>query len=115
MVRGDVYWVELTPRSGAEQTGRRPCIVVSSDAFNLAVGWRSVTVVPLTTSERWLRVSPTTIVLQKGESNLPERCAAMVHQVTTIDRAKLIGAPIGRVSETRMEELEAALMHYLLF
>ena len=31
MKRGDVYWADLAPRSGSEQTGRRPVILVSSD------------------------------------------------------------------------------------
>jgi len=34
MKRGDVYWADLIPRSGSEQQGRRPVIVISHDAFN---------------------------------------------------------------------------------
>ena len=34
MKRGDVYWADLVPRSGSEQTGRRPVVVVSHDGFN---------------------------------------------------------------------------------
>ena len=40
MKRGDVYWADLTPRSGSEQQGRRPVIVVSHDGFNETPGWR---------------------------------------------------------------------------
>ena len=90
MVRGDIYFVDLQPRSGSEQAGRRPCIIVSTDAFNLACRWRSVTVVPLTSSERWQAPSPTTVLFQAGESGLPKACAALAHQVTTIDRDKII-------------------------
>jgi (2Fe-2S) ferredoxin len=42
MTRGDVYWAVLVPRSGSEQQGRRPVIVVSHDGFNQTPGWRSV-------------------------------------------------------------------------
>jgi mRNA-degrading endonuclease toxin of MazEF toxin-antitoxin module len=38
MKRGEVYWATLAPRSGAEQAGQRPVIVVSRDAFNQAPG-----------------------------------------------------------------------------
>jgi len=48
--RGDVFWAELTPRSGSEQRGRRPVIVVSSDGFNRTPSWRSIVVVPISTS-----------------------------------------------------------------
>jgi mRNA-degrading endonuclease toxin of MazEF toxin-antitoxin module len=41
-----VFWADLAPRSGSEQAGRRPVIVVSHDGFNQAPGWRSVIVVP---------------------------------------------------------------------
>jgi len=41
MKRGDVYWADLAPRSGSEQQGRRPVIVISHDAFNQTQGWRS--------------------------------------------------------------------------
>ena len=34
MKRGDLYLAELAPRSGSEQQGRRPVIIVSHDAFN---------------------------------------------------------------------------------
>ena len=38
MKRGDVYCAELVPRSGSQQTGRRPVIVISHDGFNETPG-----------------------------------------------------------------------------
>lgn len=34
MKRGEVYLADLAPRSGSEQQGRRPVIVLSHDVFN---------------------------------------------------------------------------------
>jgi mRNA-degrading endonuclease toxin of MazEF toxin-antitoxin module len=34
MKRGEVYGADLVPRSGSEQKGRRPVILVSHDGFN---------------------------------------------------------------------------------
>ena len=45
MKRGEVYWADLAPRSGSEQRGRRPVVVISHDAFNQTPGWRSIIVV----------------------------------------------------------------------
>ena len=42
MKRGEIYWADLAPRSGSEQKGRRPVLVVSHDAFNQTPGWSSV-------------------------------------------------------------------------
>jgi len=36
--RGDVVWLSLDPRSGHEQAGRRPAVVVSPRAYNAKVG-----------------------------------------------------------------------------
>lgn len=36
MRRGEVYWADLAPRSGSEQSGRRLVILVSNDGFNQA-------------------------------------------------------------------------------
>lgn len=36
--RGDIVWLELDPRSGHEQAGRRPALVISPRAYNQRVG-----------------------------------------------------------------------------
>lgn len=113
MVRGEIYLMDLTPRSGSEQAGRRPCIVVSHDAFTANPRWRSVTVVPLTTAPRWQRPSPTTVQLAAGEGNLPKACTALAHQVTTLDKSKVIEPPLGRLGAVRLAEVAEALGNYL--
>ena len=87
--RGDVFWADLQPRSGSEQRGRRPVVVVSNDGFNLTPAWRSVIVVPVSTSERQARRGPTAVSLTSGAGGLPKAGVALCHQVTTLDRAKL--------------------------
>ena len=114
MVRGEVYLMDLSPRSGSEQAGRRPGIVVSNNAFTANPRWRSVTVVPLTSAERWQRPSPTTVLFAADDSNLPKACAALAHQVTTLDKDKIVGPPIGTLTPAKMSQLEAALTNYLL-
>jgi len=113
MVRGEIYFIDLAPRSGSEQAGQRPCIIVSHNIFSANPRWRSVTVVPLTTAERWQRVSPTTILFSKTECNLPKACAALAHQVTTLDKSKIISPAIGTLPPKRLAELDATLKNYL--
>lgn len=114
MVRGEIYFMDLASRSGSEQAGRRPGIVVSHNVFSGNARWRSVTVVPLTTARRWLRVSPTTIVFSKAECNLPKACAALAHQVTTLNKSKIILPAIGTLPPKRLAELDVALKNYLV-
>lgn len=89
MTRGDVYWADLSPRSGSEQRGRRPVVVVSHDGFNLATSWRSVIVVPISTSEAQVRRGPTAVSLPPGTAGLARASVAICHQITTLDRSKL--------------------------
>ena len=89
MKRGEVYWAELVPRSGSEQQGRRPVLVISHDAFNQIETWRSVIVVPLSTSSSQAGRGPTTVSLTQGVGGLKRDSTALCHQVTTLDRSKL--------------------------
>lgn len=89
MRRGDVYLAELAPRSRAEIRGSRPVIVLSRDSFNRVEAWRSVMVVPLTTSERQARRGPTAVPVPDGAGGLRGEGVAVCHQLTTLDRAKL--------------------------
>src|SRR5271167_2297858 len=89
MIRGEIYWADLVPRSGSEQIGRRPVILVSHDGFNRAPGWKSIIVVPITTSASQSRRGPTIVEVPGGSAGLPKTSFAVCHQVTTLDRAKL--------------------------
>ena len=108
MRRGEVYWATLTPRSGSEQKGRRPVVVVSHDGFNQAPGWRSVIVVPLSTSPSQRQRAPTTVALAKGVTGLSKDGTALCHQVTTLDRAKL-SRRIGTLSTPAMGAVDIGL------
>jgi mRNA interferase MazF len=89
MKRGEVYWADLVPRPGSEQTGRRPVILVSHDGFNQTAAWRSIIVVPISTSGSQGKRGPTVVEIPGGAAGLPKTSFAVCHQVTTLDRAKL--------------------------
>lgn len=88
--RGDVCWAVLEPRSGSEQRGKRPVVVVSHDAFNESETWRSVIVVPCSTSARQAQRGPTVVAIPRRVGGMPKGSLALCHQVTTLDRAKLV-------------------------
>jgi mRNA interferase MazF len=108
MKRGDVWWATIAPRSGCEQTGRRPVIVISRDAFNQAPGWRSVIIVPLSTSAAQARRGPSAIMLPAGVGGLPQESIALCHQVTTLDRSKL-DALLGSLGAAQLHQVEEGL------
>jgi len=108
MIRGDIYWANLVPRSGAEQTGRRPVIVVSHDGFNRTAGWKSIIVVPISTSDSQGRRGPTVVELPVGSTGMQKASFAVCHQVTTLDRAKLV-RKAGTLSSEVLRSVEGAL------
>ena len=107
MKRGDVFWAELVPRSGSGQTGRRPVIIVSQDAFNQTANRRSIIVVPVSTSEvqrsRWFDGSRSA-----GRHRLVASRRHSRHQVTTLDRTKL-SRQLGSLPPKILREVEHAL------
>jgi len=108
MKRGDVYVADLRPRSGSEQTGRRPVIIISNDGFNLTPNWRSIIVVPLSTSISQALRRQTVVHISSGEGGLSRDGSALCHQVTTLDRGKL-KQWLGELSEAKMSEIERGL------
>jgi mRNA interferase MazF len=90
MRRGEIWEAELKPRSGSEQSGRRPVLVISNDGFNEIDTWRSVVVVPCSTSDKQRARGPTAVPLKKGAGGLRKGSVAVCHQVTTLGRAKLV-------------------------
>ncbi len=108
MNRGDLYWADLAPRSGSEQRGRRPVLIVSHDAFNQTPGWRSVIVVPISTSASQAKRGPTAIPLPKGAGGLRQDSIALCHQVTTLDRAKLTQY-LGTLPQDLLQQVEEGM------
>ena len=108
MKRGEVYWADLVPRSGSEQKGRRPVVVVSHDGFNQTPAWMSIIVVPISTSASQSKRGPTVVAVPGGAAGLPRPSVAICHQVTTLDRAKLTRR-IGALPTELLSDVELAL------
>lgn len=104
--RGEVYLALLEP--GADLHGFRPVIVISHDAFNAVESWRSVTVVPLSTSSGQARQGPTSVWIPDGAGGLRGGGAALCHQLTTVDRAKLTQR-LGALPAEVMRALEVGI------
>ncbi len=64
-------------------------VVISHDAFNQTLGWRSIIVVPLSTFQAQSARGPSAVVLPQGAAGLGRESVVLCHQVTTLDRTKL--------------------------
>lgn len=90
MKRGEVWIAALIPRSGSEQQGRRPVVILSNDGFNQQPRWKSIIVIPVSTSAGQARHSDTAVPIATGLGGLTRDSVAVCHQITTLDRSKFV-------------------------
>jgi mRNA interferase MazF len=83
-------------------------IVVSHDGFNDVPTWRSVIVIPVSTSNAQAGRGPTAVLLASGDGGLRTPSVALCHQVTTLDRAKLSDR-LGVLPRQALTEVEDGL------
>ncbi|MEO0516961.1 MAG: type II toxin-antitoxin system PemK/MazF family toxin [Cyanobacteria bacterium P01_A01_bin.116] len=96
--RGDIIQLELNPRTGSEQSGFRPAIVISPIAYNKIA--RLIIICPITSK-------------QKGwpfEARLPE--ALKTHGVVLVDQVRAID-PVARKARF-IEKSTVALLDEVL-
>lgn len=100
--QGDIYWVMFGPSGNSGPSGKRPAVVIQNDLLN-----RSnihTTIVTLLTSAEKLAQVPGNVYLRKGTANLPKASVAVVSQIATVDKNRLL-EKIGTLSKEKLEEI----------
>ena len=92
VLRGEIYWADLDPAQGHEQSGRRPVLVLSEDVFNARSG--TVIAMALTSQEPQAGFPLTLEIVGAG---LPKRSWVKISQVRTLSVQRL-GSRIGTAS-----------------
>lgn len=105
--RGEIYFVSLDPVKGREQAGRRPVLVVSSNAINRQP--LVVTVIPGTDSRHVSHDYTTNVRVLARDSGLPFDTVFLCFQMRSIDPSRIVGSPSGRLPESAMIEVEKAM------
>jgi mRNA interferase MazF len=84
ILRGEVYWANLDPTKGHEQSGLRPVLVLSQDVFNDRSG---VVIAVALTSQQQKAGFPLTLPLTSHA--LPKRSWVKISQIRTLSRERL--------------------------
>jgi len=119
--RGEIYWVEFDPVKGSEQGGLRPALVIQNDLGNR---YSSTTIVVAISTAIPQRPYPFVVIIEPGQSGLPERSVVNCAQITTIQqsgpasrlrppRGETAVRPVGRLDEAAMLQVDAALRYNL--
>jgi len=106
--RGDIFWANLDPTIGVEIKKARPVVVVSNNVINQRS--QLVIVVPLTTNIE--RLSPSHVLIPRGEGGLEQDSKALTEQIRAMDKLRLTGK-VGSLSERFLRLVEQALRNSL--
>jgi mRNA interferase MazF len=98
--QGEVWWIDLEPVRGHEQGKKRPCLVVSDNAFN-AIPHGLVWVVPVSSSPRRHSL---TVEVTPPEGGMKVTSAVLCHQLRTVSVERM-DKRAGTVSPVTMQEV----------
>ncbi len=100
--KGSIYWVNFSPGKGSEPMGRRPGLVVQSNAVNDSK-INTVIMLAITSTLKYGDL-PGNVTLRKGEANMPKRCVINVSQVKSVDKDS-IKEKIGTLAKDKMADV----------
>lgn len=104
IMRGEMYYADLSPVVGSEQGGMRPVLVLQN---NIGNKHSPTVVVAAITSRLGKPKLPTHVRL--GTGRLSKDSIVLLEQIRTIDKRRLCEF-IGGVTDHEMEQIEGALL-----
>ncbi len=107
--RGTVVLVSLDPTLGHEQRGVQPCIIVSDSDVTEDQRYPLLCVVPLTGRTGRGALYP---ALAPGSSGLRKRSVALLDQVRTVDKRRVLKV-FGRIAAEELEVVDDGLKLFL--
>lgn len=105
VLRGEVWYADLTPCRGSEQGGLRPVLILQNDMGNKHA---PTTIVAPITTRLGKKALPTHVYLDKGEGGLTHEGLALLEQIRVIDKQRLT-TKLGAISLPTMDKIEKAI------
>jgi mRNA interferase MazF len=109
--RSEIYFVNLNPVSGREQSGTRPVLVLSRNEINALP--LVITVIVGTKGANITRDYPTNVRIAPEDSGLPIETVFLCFQMRSLDAARFPRQPSGKLSSAKMQEIETAVKYCL--
>ena len=104
--QGEIYWANLNPVKGHEQSGYRPVLVLQNNILNRNLN--TVVIAPITKNLQ-AKGLLTTFYIAKKYSGLNFDSIALLYQLRTIDR-KRIGNKVGVLTGEEMRDVKNQLL-----
>ncbi len=110
MKQGEIWYADLNPTKGSEQSGLRPVVIVSGDLLNEHLP--IVIIMPLTTKIKNYKGDP--IIAPSKSSGLKVESEVLVFHVRSVSKDRLV-RKLGHVSKDHIEMLKKTLGDLLTF
>ena len=105
ILRGDIYYADLSPVTGSEQGGTRPVLIIQNNVGN----HHSPTVIAAAiTGHSKSRNQPTHVRLKSVTYGLLQDSTVLLEQLRTLDKSRL-GEYVGSADRGKMKEIDDAL------
>ena len=105
ILRGDVFFADLSPVTGSEQGGVRPVLVIQNDAGNT---FAPTTIVAAITAKKTKRALPTHVAICKEAAGVGSDSVILCEQMRTIDKCRL-REKTGHLSSEIMAQVDVAI------
>ena len=107
--RGDLFWVNLVPTRGSQQTGRRPVVVIQNDIGN---AYAATTIIAPLTSSALSKEYPVNVFIPKNLAGLKADSTVLLSQIRVIDKLRL-EQYIGHLTAPFMKKIDTAIKNSL--
>lgn len=102
--RGDIYYADLSPVVGSEQSGIRPIVIIQNDVGNKY----SPTIIGIAITSKVKNKMPTHIEIEGSKYGLDKDSVILAEQIRTLDKSRLI-KKVGTLDKDTLEKIKRAL------
>ena len=102
--RGDIYYADLSPVVGSEQSGVRPILVIQNDIGNKF----SPTIIGVPITSKAKISMPTHIAIEGKKYGLDKDSIILAEQIRTLDKSRLKDK-VGKLDKQVLEQVKKAI------
>jgi mRNA interferase MazF len=103
--RGEIYWLDFNPATGAEMREIHPALVIQNDVGNQA---GALTILAAITSNLRVARLPIGVIVEPAESGLPLTSVVQLGHIYSVDKSRL-GRRAGQLSKATMQRVDQAI------
>lgn len=104
VLRGDIFYADLSPVVGSEQSGIRPILVVQNDIGNKY----SPTIIAVAITSKIKNKMPTHIEIDGSKYGLDKKSVILAEQIRTLDKKRL-KEKVGSLDKDTLNKVKHAI------